>query len=114
MYNMNEKIPQIVKIPEKDLDGSIKIRENKVNVRFTYIPTSLDVKFDVPKKMVFDDVIKIAYEKLNERMNDKDHYLCKEGKSLDDVLNESVENIISKYCQSADFTIKGGSGGAIS
>ena len=110
---MSEKSKTIENSGDK-FPNSGKNDDGKIDVIFVYVKTSKEVKFSVPKDMIFDDVLKIAYEKFDEVRKDNDHYSCKNGTALDkDMLDKKIIIVVDTHCKSSDFVIKGETSGAI-
>ena len=97
---MSEKSKTIENSGDK-FPNSGKNDDGKIDVIFVYVKTSKEVKFSVPKDMIFDDVLKIAYEKFDEVRKDNDHYSCKNGNALDkDMLGKKIIIVINTHCKS--------------
>ena len=85
---------------------------DQISVEFTYANTGRQVKFSTNKGAKFDDVLNYAYKELDEMRKPSDNFFCINGTLLKGYLDMTIQYVIDNLCKSADFQIRGPTGGA--
>ena len=99
-------------VSKGNMENEKIISGNDVKVMFTYTRTAKQTEFSVNKDTRFGDVVREAYKQFDEKKKQTDTIFCANGTSLDNYLDKTIYDIVSNICKSANFDIKGDSGGA--